>query len=39
MEMGEFFDFVVARDHLPLVSKCTAKQRMVIDSTWLVSVM
>ena len=31
--------FVVARVDLPLISKCTAKQRTVMDSTWLVSVM
>ena len=39
MEMGEFFDVLVARAHLPLVSKCIAKQRTVMDSIWLVSVM
>ena len=30
--------FVVARVHPPLVSKCTAKQRTVMDSTWVESV-
>ena len=39
MEMVNSLTFVVARVHLPLVSKCTAKQRTMMDFTWLVSVM
>ena len=39
IEMMNSLTFVVARVHLPLVSKCTAKQRTVMDSTWLISMM
>ena len=39
MEMSDSLRFAVARVQMPLVSKCTVKQRTVMDSIWLVSMM